>query len=80
MITGAHLASMKEGAAFINTARGAVVNEPEMIAVLQQRPDLYALLDVTSPGAACSRGRLFTACPTCFSLPISPARTTPNAC
>jgi len=37
MITGAHLASMKEGAAFINTARGAVVNEPEMIAVLQQR-------------------------------------------
>ena len=49
MITGAHLASMKEGAAFINTARGAVVNEPEMIAVLQQRPDLYALLDVTHP-------------------------------
>ena len=49
MITGAHLASMKEGAAFINTARGAVVNEPEMIAVLQQRPDLFALLDVTYP-------------------------------
>jgi len=49
MITGAHLASMKEGAAFINTARGAVVNEPEMIAVLQQRPDLFALLDVTHP-------------------------------
>ena len=49
MITGAHLASMKEGATFINTARGAVVNEPEMIAVLQQRPDLFALLDVTYP-------------------------------
>ena len=49
MIRGAHLASMKANAAFINTARGAVVNEPEMIAVLEQRPDLYALLDVTYP-------------------------------
>ena len=49
MITGAHLASMKANATFINTARGAVVNEPEMIAVLQQRPDLFALLDVTYP-------------------------------
>ena len=49
MIRGAHLASMKANATFINTARGAVVNEPEMIAVLQQRPDLYALLDVAYP-------------------------------
>ena len=49
MITGAHLASMKATATFINTARGAVVHEPEMIAVLQQRPDLFALLDVTYP-------------------------------
>lgn len=49
MITGAHLASMKPGAAFINTARGAVVKEDEMIAVLQQRPDLWAVLDVTWP-------------------------------
>lgn len=49
MITGAHLASMGEGATFINTARGALVREEEMIAVLQQRPDLYALLDVTYP-------------------------------
>lgn len=49
LITGELLASMKPDATFINTARGAVVNEPEMIAVLQQRPDLYALLDVTYP-------------------------------
>ncbi len=49
MITGAHLASMRANATFINTARGAVVHEPEMIAVLQQRPDLFALLDVTYP-------------------------------
>lgn len=49
MITGAHLASMQPNATFINTARGAVVREPEMIHVLQQRPDLYAVLDVTYP-------------------------------
>jgi phosphoglycerate dehydrogenase-like enzyme len=40
---------MKPGATFINTARGAVVREQEMIAVLQQRPDLFAVLDVTYP-------------------------------
>ncbi len=31
---------MKEGATFINTARGAVVRELEMIEVLSVRPDL----------------------------------------
>ncbi len=49
LITGAHLVSMKAGATFINTSRGAVVREAEMIAVLQQRPDLQAILDVTWP-------------------------------
>ena len=49
MITGRHLAMMKEGATFINTARGAVVREKEMIEVLTQRPDLTAVLDVTDP-------------------------------
>ena len=52
LVRGAHFASMKPGATFINTARGAVVNEPEMIAVLRERPDLYALLDVTFPEPA----------------------------
>ncbi|MBN1873720.1 MAG: hydroxyacid dehydrogenase [Anaerolineae bacterium] len=49
MITGAHFAAMKPGATFINTARGAIVREAEMIAVLERRPDVYALLDVTYP-------------------------------
>lgn len=40
---------MKTGANFINTARGAVVNEPELIEVLGERPDLFAVLDVTWP-------------------------------
>lgn len=49
MITGRHFAAMKPGATFINTARGAIVRETEMIAVLEQRPDLQAVLDVTFP-------------------------------
>lgn len=49
MITGALLRSMKPNATFINTARGAIVREAEMIAVLQERPDLTAVLDVTYP-------------------------------
>lgn len=46
LVTGRHLALMKPGAAFINTARGAVVREAEMFAVLRQRPDITAVLDV----------------------------------
>lgn len=49
MITGEHLSSMKQGASLINTSRGAVIREAEMVAVLQSRPDLFALLDVTNP-------------------------------
>jgi len=49
MVTGAHLRSMKTDATFINTARGAIVREAEMIAALQERPDLTAVLDVTYP-------------------------------
>jgi phosphoglycerate dehydrogenase-like enzyme len=60
MITGAHLASMKPGATFINTARGAIVREDEMVAVLQQRPDLYAILDVTDPEPPVGGSPLYT--------------------
>jgi phosphoglycerate dehydrogenase-like enzyme len=49
MICGEHFASMKPGATFINTARGAIVREAEMIEVLRSRPDLTAVLDVTDP-------------------------------
>lgn len=49
LLRGGHFTAMKPGATFINTARGAIVNEPELIAALRQRPDVFALLDVTDP-------------------------------
>ncbi len=49
MLTQAHFASMRPYATFLNTGRGAQVDEPGMIRVLQQRPDLTAVLDVTFP-------------------------------
>jgi phosphoglycerate dehydrogenase-like enzyme len=49
MIRGRHFSLMRPGAAFLNTARGAVVDEGEMISVLRRRPDLFAVLDVTWP-------------------------------
>lgn len=49
MIRGRHLASMRPGATFINTARGAVVNERELYDVAAQRPDLQFVLDVLDP-------------------------------
>lgn len=52
MITGALLARMPLGATFINTARGAVVRESELVEVLKARPDLTAILDVVHPEPA----------------------------
>ena len=60
LITGEHFASMKPGATFINTARGAVVREQELIDVLQRRPDLFALLDVTYPEPPAPGSPLYT--------------------
>ncbi|MFA6289186.1 MAG: hydroxyacid dehydrogenase [Opitutaceae bacterium] len=60
MITGAHIASMKEGATFINTARGKIVREAEMLDVLARRPDLTAVLDVTWPEPASADSPVFT--------------------
>jgi phosphoglycerate dehydrogenase-like enzyme len=60
LITGAHLASMKPNSTFINTARGAVVRETEMLDVLARRPDLFAVLDVTYPEPPDPDSPLFT--------------------
>ncbi len=60
MITGAHLASMKTGATFINTARGAIVCEEELVSVFQKRSDLTAILDVTYPEPPDPLSKLWT--------------------
>lgn len=43
------LGRLRSGATFINTGRGRTVVEPELAETLHLRPDLTALLDVTSP-------------------------------
>lgn len=49
ILDGKLFASMREGATFINTGRGAQVKEDELIAVAIERPDLSFILDVTDP-------------------------------
>ena len=49
LVTGTLIRSMKQGATLINTSRGAIVNEGELCAVLRERSDLTAILDVTDP-------------------------------
>lgn len=49
VLDGALFGSMRDGATFINTGRGAQVVEEDLVRVLGERPDLTALLDVTFP-------------------------------
>lgn len=49
LVDGKLLRLMKPGATLINTARGGIVNEAGLCEVLRERPDLIAILDVTSP-------------------------------
>ena len=49
VLNGKLFHSMRSNATFINTGRGAQVNEADLIEVARQRPDLTFLLDVTAP-------------------------------
>ncbi len=60
MVTGKHFESMKVSSTFINTSRGAIIKENEMIDVLKKRPDLYVCLDVTNPEPPADDSPLFT--------------------
>jgi phosphoglycerate dehydrogenase-like enzyme len=60
VLTGSSFDSMKEGATFINTARGAQVSEAGLIETLKNRPDLTALLDVTYPEPPDAGSELWT--------------------
>ncbi len=48
LVRGRHLRRLPAGGHFINTARGAVVDEAELVEVLRERPDLSATIDVTT--------------------------------
>lgn len=47
LVRGEHLRRLRPGGHFINTARGAVVAEAELVEVLRERMDLSATIDVT---------------------------------
>lgn len=49
VLNRAHFESMRDGATFVNTGRGAQVVETDLVEVLKLRSDLTALLDVTWP-------------------------------
>jgi phosphoglycerate dehydrogenase-like enzyme len=60
LIQKRHFLQMKQGATLINTSRGAVIHEEGMIEALQERPDLWAILDVTHPEPPVENSLLYT--------------------
>lgn len=60
LVNGRLVRSMKPDATLINTARGPVLNQPEVIQALRARPDLTAILDVTHPEPPAADDPLFT--------------------
>ena len=60
MITGNHFRQMRSGATFINTARGMIVDEPAMLEVLAERPDIYAVIDVIQDESSYGKSPLGT--------------------
>jgi phosphoglycerate dehydrogenase-like enzyme len=60
LISGEHIAVMKPYSTFINTSRGAVVREEEMIDALRSRPDITAVIDVTFPEPPANDSPLYT--------------------
>ena len=63
-----HFSRMRENAVFINTGRGAQVVEDDLVRILEERPDLTALLDVTFPEPPVE-GHPFYSLPNCFLTP-----------
>lgn len=49
MIRGEHIRLLPHNGTFINTGRGATVDESSLIAALRERTDITAVLDVTEP-------------------------------
>ncbi len=68
MLRGTHFASMPPYSTFLNTGRGAQVVEEELAKVLSDRPDIYAVLDVTAPEPP-AEGHPFYSLPNCILTP-----------
>ncbi|MFD3584577.1 hydroxyacid dehydrogenase [Streptomyces sp. NPDC058683] len=49
MVDARLLHSMRPHATLVNTARGGLIDEAALVTVLEERPDLFAVLDVTDP-------------------------------
>lgn len=49
LINGKLISMMKPYTTLLNSSRGVIINEPEMIDVLNKRDDIVAILDVTNP-------------------------------
>ena len=68
MLDGNLFEKMLPYATFLNTGRGAQVVESELISILEKRPDLTAILDVTYPEPPEKDSELYTL-PNCILTP-----------
>jgi phosphoglycerate dehydrogenase-like enzyme len=60
MVGRSLVSRMKEGATLINTARGGLIREDELIEVVSRRSDLQVILDVTEPEPPVKGSPLYT--------------------
>jgi phosphoglycerate dehydrogenase-like enzyme len=60
MVAGHHIAEMKQGATLINTSRGGLIREEEMLDVLERRADLHAVLDTVCDEPPPKQSRLYS--------------------
>lgn len=58
MIRGEHFATMRPFSTFINTARSSLLNYSDLISVLSERTDIWAVLDVIEDVTAPEKTRL----------------------
>ena len=68
MLNYGYFSQMLPYSTFINTGRGAQVVEADLVRVLEERPDVTAILDVTYPEPP-HEGHAFYTLPNCFLTP-----------
>ncbi len=68
MLDYKYFSKMLPYSTFINTGRGAQVVEDDLVRVLEERPDVTAILDVTFPEPPVE-GHAFYSLPNCFLTP-----------